>query len=351
VAVRLVLHDAGTSRRIKTPEASVSVALHVPRRHHRAVPTDGWHALHLGSPDVVLEQSVSVRRQSGDSVITTRALVQLTYLLFEDGDVLDVAFTPQTTVPAVVSRALVEATGTKVGDTLSATLGDSAVVLRVVAIVPTVPSAPGRIAVLADVDAVSRALLATGHLEPDVDAFWVSHPAPHAASALSRLGLGPVTTRDEVAAELTRGPMQITLPVAYVTVAGSAVLLLLAGAVLVVSADRRRRTAEVARLRALGLSRRGARWLVFAQHSVLLVALVVSGVLIGAAAAVALDRALVRSDQGTAPVPTAVLAWPWADELLLTVGLVVGCLAVAAAAAVAQVRASDPSRLRAGEWE
>jgi len=46
-----------------------------------------------------------------------------------------------------------------------------------------------------------------------------------------------------------------------------------------------------------------------------------------------------------------VLAWPWADELLLAVGLVVGCLAVAAAAAVAQVRASDPSRLRAGEWE
>lgn len=350
VAVHLVFHDAGGSPR-KIHEAQVSVDLHVPAPTGHPTPTHGWHALRLGYPDVVLEQSVSVRREAAASIVTTEALLRVPYLLYEDGDVLDTAFAPPTAVPVAVSQALVDATGTKVGGTLSATLGDSLVLFRVAAIVPTVPSAPDRIAVLADSDALSRALMATGQLEPDVDAFWVSHPAPRTAAALSRLGLGQVTTRDAVAAELIRGPMQITLPVAYLTVAGSAVLLLLAGALLVVSADRRRRTAEVARLRALGLSRRGARWLVFAQHGVLLVALVVTGALVGGGAALALDRALVRSDQGTAPVPAATLAWPWIHELLLTVGLIVACLLVAAAAAVTQVRRSDPAQLRSGEWE
>ncbi len=350
VAVHLGFSDAG-SRPGRTPEAPVSVDLHVPAPLGHPTPTHGWHTLRLGFPDVVLDQSVSVRREATASVVTTRALLRVPSLLYEEGDVLDTAFTPPTAVPVAVSRALVDATGTKLGGTLSATLGDSVVVLRVAAIVPSVPSAPGRIAVLADVDALSRALLATGHLEPDVDAFWMSRPAPSTAAALSRLELGQVTTRDGVTAELARGPMQVTLPVAYVTVAGSAVLLLLAGAVLVVSADRRRRTAEVARLRALGLSRRGARWLVFAQHAVLLVALVVTGVLIGAGAALALDRAMVRSDQGTAPVPAAELAWPWTHEVLLTVALVVACLLVAATAAVSQVRRSDPAQLRSGEWE
>jgi hypothetical protein len=99
----------------------------------------------------------------------------------------------------------------------------------------------------------------------------------------------------------------------------------------------------------MGLPRSDARLLVFAQHGVLLVALVVTGVLIGGAGAVVLDRLLVRSDQGTAPVPPAVLAWPWTTELLLGGGLVLACLVIAAAAAASQVEASDPARLRTGE--
>ena len=158
-----------------------------------------------------------------------------------------------------------------------------------------------------------------------------------------------MTTREQVTSDLTRGPMQVVLPVAYVTVAGSAVLLFLAGAALVVSADQRRRTAEIARLRALGLSRGGARRLVWAQHGVLLVALVITGVIVGAGAAVALCRDLVRSEDGTAPVPSAVLVWPWATEALVAAGLVVACLLIAAVAATSQVNASDPALLRESE--
>lgn len=349
VAAHLVVHSVGAPPR--KPEALVSLALRVPDQNRQSHPAGAWHALRLGTPDVVLAHTVSVRRQAGASVVTSQALLRVPYLLYEDGDLLDTAFAPPSAVPVAVSQALVDATGIKLGGTVSATLGDTVILFRVAAIVPTVPSLPGRIAALADVDALSRALIGAGHLEPDVDGFWVARPTPGTAAALGRLGLGPVTTRDDVAAELTRGPMQITLPVAYVTVVTSAVLLLVAGALLVVGADRRRRTAETGRLRALGLSRRGARRLVFAQHAVLLVTLVVTGVLIGAAGAVALDRSLVRSDQGTAPVPAAVVAWPWAAELVLVVGLLGACLAVAGVAALSQVRASDPALLRAGEWE
>ncbi len=345
VAVHLTYTDLGSTG-VPHDLAPVSVTLRVPGGGgHQG----DWQTQALGLSGVVLHPSVSVRPAQRSTLVTTRAVLHVSYLRYEEGRVLATAFAPPSSVPVAVSQALVDATGTEVGRQLSATVGDSVIPLRVMEIVPSVPSVPGRIAVLADVDTVSRALIATGHLEPAVDSFWLSRPMARTTSALNGLKLGEVTTRDQVAADLTHGPMQVTLPVAYATVAGSAVLLLLAGAVLVVSADERRRSAEVARLRAMGLPRSGARVLVFAQHGVLLVALVVTGVLIGGAGAVVLDRLLVRSDQGTAPVPPAVLAWPWTTELLLGGGLVLACLVIAAAAAASQVEASDPARLRTGE--
>ena len=85
------------------------------------------------------------------------------------------------------------------------------------------------------------------------------------------------------------------------------------------------------------------------SHAALLVALVLTGVLIGGAAAVALGRSLVRSDQGRAPVPSAVLAWPWATEVELASGLVLVCLVIGTVAAAMQVQASDTSQLRMDE--
>jgi hypothetical protein len=328
--------------------ADVAVSLSVPGPGGGGGSTR-WQAQQLSASGVVLSQSVAEHRARQATVLVTRARLHPSYLVYDDGEVLATAFDPPSAAPVAVSRALAEATGARVGGQLSATLGDSVLLLQVVEIVPTVPSAPGRIAVLADVDTVSRALISTGHLEPAVDAFWVSPPTADRAGALRRLELGDVTTRDAVAAELTRSPMHVTLPVAYLTVVGSAVVLLLAGAVLVVSADQRRRTSEVGRLRALGLPRAGARRLVFVQHAALLVALVVAGVLIGGLTAAALDPLLVASDQGTAPVPSPVLAWPWATEAALAMGLVLAVSVVAAVAAVSQVRMSDTAHQKAGD--
>ncbi len=347
VALHLTVADAGSRGRARNAEDPLSVVLRV---RGRPGADTSWQVRTLGPADgTISSPSVSVHGGHGGTVVTTHVLARPAYLTYEQGDIVATAFDQPAAVPVAVSQELADATGAGVGSTLSGTIGDTALTLRVAEVIPTVPSAPGRLAVLADLDTVSRALIVAGHLEPPVDAFWVSRPGPRTPALLRSLGLADVTTRREVATELARGPMQITVPVAYLTVAGSSALLLVAGAGLVVSADRRRRTAEVARLRALGLRRTAARRLVFVQHGVLLVALVLVGAVIGGISAVALDALLVRSEQGTAPVPGAVLAWPWSWELALSGGLVLACLAISALGAREQVSRSDTTRL--GEAE
>ena len=106
----------------------------------------------------------------------------------------------------VASEDLADAVGAQVGDQLSAIVGDTVLLLEVVRVVPTVPSAPGQLAVLADVDALSRALIDTGQLDPVVDAWWVGNPTSGTVQALQDLELGDVTVRQDVAEQLARGP-------------------------------------------------------------------------------------------------------------------------------------------------
>jgi hypothetical protein len=348
VAVDLSLAGSGVGDPGDESSVDVSVELRIPGRDSDAA-VAGWQARQLGRDSPVVGESVAVR-QAGDAVVlTTRARLNLAYLLYSDGEILATAFDPPAAVPVAVSQQLIDTVGTKVGGSLSATVDDTALELRVVRVVPTVPSAPGRIAVLADVDTLSRTLIGAGRLDPVVDAFWVSRSSARTDSALQSLKLGEVTTRDQVADQLAEGPMQVTVPLAYLTLVVSGALLLLAGAALLVSADPRRRSEEVARLRALGLTRGGARRLLLAEHGALLVPLVLTGLIVGAAAALALGTNLIRSDQGAAPVPRVLLVWPWGQELLVAGGLLLASLLVAAVAAVVQVHRSDTAQLRTGE--
>ena len=126
----------------------------------------------------------------------------------------------------------------------------------------------------------------------------------------------------------------------------AAALLLLAGAALVIGADRPARSAEVARLRALGLTRGSATRLALTEHGILLGVLVMTGVLVGAVASVALGPELIRSDVGVAPVPAAVLEWPWVRGVAVVAGVLLGCLAIAAVITFAAVRRSGVAQLR-----
>jgi predicted lysophospholipase L1 biosynthesis ABC-type transport system permease subunit len=189
-------------------------------------------------------------------------------------------------------------------------------------------------------------LIGAGYLEPVVDAWWVAHPAPGTARALDRLDLGDVTTRGEVAAQLRQGPLRASIPAALLLLVVAAVLLLLAGTALVIGADRTARSAEVARLRALGLTRRAAMRLVLTEHGILLGVLVLTGALVGAVASLALAPNLIRSDVGVAPVPAAVLEWPWLPGVGVVAGVLLGCLAIAAAITLVAVRRSGAGQLR-----
>lgn len=349
VAVQLELSGPGSGEQVVRPPVPVSVQLRVPGTDDGAG-VSTWSARPLGRDSPVRGQSVSVRQAQGSTVVSFATHLDLAYLTYSSADLLASAFAPPAAVPVAVSRELVDAIGVKVGGALSATIDDTVIPLRIESVVPTVPSAPGRIAVLADEDAFSRVLIGVGHLDPAIDGFWASDRSATTTRAVKALEVGEVSTRAGQRAALARGPMQVTVPLAYLTLVAAAALLLLAGAALVVGTDQRRRSAEVARLRALGLTRGGARRLLLLEHTALLVPLVLAGVLVGGAGAVVLDASLVRSDRGTAPVPDVRLVWPWHLELVLLGCLLLGCLVVAVVAAVAQVRRSDTADLQAGEW-
>ena len=139
------------------------------------------------------------------------------------------------------------------------------------------------------------------------------------------------------------------VPAALTLLVVAAGLLLLAGAALVVGADRPARSAEVARLRALGLARREVTRLVLIEHGILLGLLVLAGALVGVVASLALGPSLVRSDVGVAPVPGAVLVWPWSLEAAVVAGALAGCLLIAAVITLFVVRRSGPAQLRAAD--
>ncbi len=69
----------------------------------------------------------------------------------------------------------------------------------------------------------------------------------------------------------------------------------------------------------------------------------------GALATVLVGPHLVRSDVGAAPVPEAVVAWPWRAELAVVGAMVVSALVVTWLLSTLVVRRSGPSQLRDGD--
>jgi hypothetical protein len=307
--VALALHLDGRPPRGADEIAAADVALTVTVP---AVEDDGqvgdWHAQPQGNP--VDAPSVTVEPAADGIRLQTSAVVDTGRLHDGGGDLVVTSFAAPTGVPVAVSEELADAIDAKTGDVLEGNVGATPLPLEVVAVVPDVPSAPGQPAVLADVDAVSRSLIAGGQLEPFVDAWWVGEPTAQAERALDELGVGEVVTRARVTDDLARGPFAIIVPTVLTTLVVAAVVLLLAGVALVTGADQRRRSVELARLRALGLPRRDAQRLLLAEHAAFLAPLMCLGICVGVAATWALAPSMVRSDLGAAPVPAAVADWP-----------------------------------------
>ena len=307
-----------------------------------------WHT-QPQDRDPVQEPSVTVEPGQDGIELRTRAVVDTGRLHDGGGDLVVTSFDAPDAIPVALSDDLADAIHAKTGDVLEGDLSNSRLPLDVVAIVPDVPSAPGLPAVLADADAVSRSLIAGGQLAPFVDAWWVGGPTTQAERALEELDPGSTVSRAGVTDDLARGPFEVTVPTVLITLVGAAVVLLLAGIALITGADQRRRSAELTRLRALGLPRRGALRLLLAEHATFLVPLVLLGFCVGLAASRMLGPLMIRSDLGAAPVPAAVLDWPWGTVALVLGGAVLGSAAVTWMVAVRQVRVSDRAGLRTGD--
>ncbi|GIG90597.1 FtsX-like permease family protein [Plantactinospora endophytica] len=257
------------------------------------------------------------------------------------------AFPVPEAVPVAVSARLLDELGTRRGANLSISVGATAVPVVVAEVVPEVPSAPGSVAVLADLDAISRALVVAGNLEYPVDGWWVGRPArSDAVARVAALHVGTTTTRAGEAERLRGGPLRAGLPAALRLLVPAAVLLLVAGTVLHVLVDLRARAVEVARLRGLGMTRREVRQVLFGQYAGLLLSLVLAGTAVGALATGVVAPPLIRSDLGAAPVPPVVPHWPWAAEAALCALLVAGCLLAVAVVVTVRTRRADAGYLR-----
>ncbi|WP_346115531.1 FtsX-like permease family protein, partial [Nonomuraea maheshkhaliensis] len=253
------------------------------------------------------------------------------------------AFPAQGPVPVAVSARFAGEAGVKRGSRLDLTVGLTPVQVRVAEVLPAVPSAPGAAAVLADFDALSRALAVSGDFDMPVDAWWVGRPV---RADVAELRLGAVTTRASETARLTGGPLKAGLPAVLRLLVPAAVLLMLAGLVLHVTFDLRARAVEVARLRGLGMTRREIRTVLLGQHAGILLRLRAAGALVGALATRVVAPLLVRSDTGAAPVPEVLPVWPWAAEAVLLIGLPAGCALAVSAVVVVQARRADAAYLR-----
>ena len=307
-----------------------------------------WQLLPLQRDSPVKGAEARVRTTARGSELVSELGLDLNYFSYTGADLLATPFPVPDDVPVVASQALVDAAGAGVGEQVSAIVGDSVLTLRIARVVPTVPSAAGQLAVLADVDALSRALIDGGQLDPVVDAWWVGRPTAATVRELRSLDLGEVTLRTEVADQLAHGPLRAAVPTTLLILVVLAVALALAAVALVLGGERQRRSTEVVRLRALGLSRREARRVLVAEHVSFFVPVVLVGVLVGVVSVLLLGPHLVRSDLGAAPVPPAVVVWPWTAEVLLVGGLVLATVVGTVLHTAAHVRRSDPARLRTG---
>ncbi|MDY7083799.1 MAG: ABC transporter permease [Actinomycetota bacterium] len=256
------------------------------------------------------------------------------------------AFPDPGPVPVVVSEQLASAIGASRGSELTFAVDQTAVHAVVSSVVPQVPSAPGSAAVLADVDWLSRTLAVRGNVNSPVTAWWAAGPATGAAARVGELRLGTATTRAGEAERLTGSPLRSPYPAMLRVLVAAAAVLLLGGVLLHVVCDLQARAVEVARLRGLGVSRRGIRAALIGEHAAIVAPLLVAGSVIGALATYLVAPLLIRSETGAAAVPPATAAWPWVAEGLLLFGLAAACAVTVSAVVFVQARRADAAHLR-----
>ncbi len=250
--------------------------------------------------------------------------------------------------PVVISQELADLLGVGVGDTVAFALEDGVerLIWDVAGVTPAIPGAPTEAAVMIDLAVVQHFQLRAAAVPPQPRDVWLASDSPDDLRAGIR-PLLPANTRidalDDPAALSVLGSPRIALWAA----AGCFVIL----AIIAVASSTRARTrwgrADVAALRALGLSRRDQRAVPVREFAVVIGAGLLWGLIAGAAVAVLTVPQLARAavPQRYQSIGTSV-SWDFvglaALVLVLVVGLVLLLIGVARATS-AQAGSAIPS--------
>lgn len=234
-------------------------------------------------------------------------------------------------LPALVTDEVAAATRTRVGDTFSLALGSTSLSLRVAAVITSFPAArtPQR-AIVVDLPSVMAASAGKGTAQrqvsvPPVQEWWLDPTDPVAAAARLAPGLAEgsdVVSRSGLVAERLRNPVNNGLRSAMALVTAAALVLAAVGFAATTAALSRTRRHENAILLALGVSAARIRRTLALERVVLVVLTVLTGLILGLAAAYTVVPLIVSGD-GHPQVPSVAVAFSWPGLVALVVGSIV----------------------------
>ncbi|HEX3958212.1 MAG TPA: FtsX-like permease family protein [Trebonia sp.] len=257
---------------------------------------------------------------------------------------------PVVAVPAVATRAFLDANSLVIGAVVPVTISGASIPLRIVAEVAAFPtvSAPGG-ALITDLGSLQEYLARQSASPLPVTQWWLATAgggAPVALTAIVSAGTA-ITSAVGRATATMNDPLSAAPQLVLLAMAAATALLALTGFCVSIAADVRQRRAETALLAALGLTPREAAVQLFLEKLLLGLPAAAVGVLLGALVARLLVPAVTLTPAAAQPVPSAVTLYdlPQAVPLALAVAVL-----PAVAAAFAAARRPDPAaELRAAE--
>lgn len=273
------------------------------------------------------------------------------------GDLFSAVLAPGVdALPALMTRAVADATGTPVGGLLEAQVAGRAVPVEVVGVVESVPTAaqPDRalvvdlptLLVLPETPTADRRL-SSRPVEPGE--WWLAPRGSLDADALrADLPTGStVALRSDVVEERLANPVNAGMRAAMTLVTAAALVLAAVGFAATTAALGRERRRENAVLLALGMPPGRIRRALEAERVAVVALTVVVGLVLGVLSSLAVVPVLVGGD-GHRQVPGVLVALPWLP-LALFAGLVAAVLAAVGVVVLRRVGSEVAAELRRGE--
>lgn len=309
-----------------------------------------WQARSLGSrwrPSTLVEVTTG-----DDRGLTTRSDIESGDVLSGTAGLTMTSFARASALRVIASDALLDKLAMQVGDRILVDVGGSSVSAEIAAHVPYLPSMPRGVGFLVDRDLLTRSLLTAAWTDPLLDEWWLGAGADAASTltstARTRLAAN-ATSRYELGASLTDGPLRIGVQAALWTATAASLLLAVAGFAMSATISVRLRRLELARLEALGASRPGLLRAVLAEHTLLGTLGIGAGAALGALLGRLVVPLLTVGADGARPVPAVVVHWPWPAEGALLALMVTLISVTVTVATVALLRPTASSLLRLGD--